>query len=258
MKELIGERNMMNRTNDHKKIVTRRLRVRVKTEKTASNQEYTKQLSTRLINDPFHNKRMESDVLLAFLKQDERFRTRYRDGFYTYKSGYVQASHPEDRFKKVYLPPRRWHSLARKGSRFDSRTVSHMRTSLSNYSDHKYFLDFYAALAYFMKQKNVTQLMIAQEMNVSTTYISRIINKKETLTVNLVVCFCIILKLSPYYSRRLLSLAGFNIEENRKYSLYLLILNEHYNESLQYCDEIIDVLATDEEKREFKLVRQGR
>lgn len=207
-------------------------------------------------NDPFHCKEMSKQDLLELLHNNVEFREKYKSGYYSYLRGKVVVK-SKILWSRRYL---RYLKIHKRGAAYKMTDGQYkaFQEKLVDYSEHKYFDDFYSAVNYFMKQRNVTQLMIAQDMNVSTPYISRIMNQKETLTINLVVCFCIVLKLSPYYSRKLLSLAGFNIEDNKKYALYLLILNEHYNESLQYCDEIIDILAEAHEKQEFRLVREEK
>ena len=169
-------------------------------------------------NDPLHCKEMSKSDLLEMLQNNAEFREKYKSGYYSYIRGRVVIK-SKVLWSRRYL---RYLKVPKKGAVYKMTDDQYKayQEKLLGYSEHKYFDDFYSAVHYFMKQRNVTQLMISQDMNVSTTYISRIMNKKETLTVNLVVCFCIILKLSPYYSRKLLSLAGFNIEDNKKYSLY--------------------------------------
>ena len=203
-------------------------------------------------DDPHHGELLDRQQLLELLKNNQDFKGKYKSGYYSYKNGHLYVKnriHTEGKDLR-FLAGMSGHPL------LSAEELKDIKRDLVAYQSKKSFEDFYEAADYFMKDRKVTQLMMAQEMNVSAAYISRILNKKETLTINLIVCFSLILKLSPYYSKKLLSLAGFSIEDNPKYSLYLLLLNEHYNASLEYCDAIIDALSDDEERGEYRLIRR--
>lgn len=202
--------------------------------------------------DPYHGKLFDRDQLLELIKNDSDFKGKYLSGYYCYKGDKLFVKNKVRIIEGSFISAGTFPV----GPTLSAAAIQKLTKDYKTYHVKRSFNDFYEAVDYFMKDRKVTQLMIAQEMNVSAAYISRILNKRETLTVNLVVCFSLILKLSPYYSKKLLSLAGFTIEDNPKYSLYLLLLNEHYNASLEYCNAIVDALSSDNEKDEYRLIRK--
>jgi len=207
-------------------------------------------------DDPYQAKKASRSELIEFMRNDPEFKEKFKNGHYTYSQGRIFV-----KGKVIHTGPVVRYLREKTNIRFGLKMVNEeklneIKRDLANYKERITFNDFYEALDYYMDKRGTTQLMIAQEMNVSAPYINKLVNKKVTLTVNLVVCLCLILKLSPYYSRKLLSLAGFSIEDNPRYTLYLMLINEHWNASLEFCNELIEILCDEDEMDEYRLIRK--
>ena len=221
----------------------------------------------KVSDNPLHGTKCSRLEFLDLLSKDPVIKERYKSGHYIYykemicvRGAVILESDLEfDDVSGIYRwkdEPKKKGNLGYAYYKMPEEMIRELNLTKKTYKDHKQFEDFYDAIRYFIKLRNTNQTAIALELNVSPGYISNVMNRREALSVRLIVAMMIILHVSPYYSKKILSLAGFSVEESPKYLVYHILLNEHYTASLEYCDAVIDVLCTEEERKELKLIRK--
>lgn len=104
-------------------------------------------------------------------------------------------------------------------------------------------MSFAQLLKYYMKDRNTTQEKLAEEINVSTKTISRLVNDEHRPKLKTIVAICVALTLYPHESNKLIASAGYKwnlySQEDKAYHYIISCL---YKCSLDECNQLLERL----------------
>ena len=225
----------------------------------------------KYVEDKYADLVVGKDLLLELLSEDLELRGAYKYQFLIHKDQRIIMNFGQmweelvTQYHEKYLKGKGWqvdnnNKAHYSGDGFeyipfqDEDELEKIKNAYSEYLDDRNFQSFSEGLEFYLEQKNMTKFQLAMEMDVTPAYVTNIIKERERITPRLVVRIAIAMHLQPRFSKKLMRLAGYDISLNKEYLIYDLLLDHHYNESLEYCDAIIDVLADKDEKKKLKLI----
>lgn len=102
-------------------------------------------------------------------------------------------------------------------------------------------VQFSKTLVAHMKMKHCTVEKLAELSLIGPKTIQRMRNEEDyPITIEHVVSLCIGLQLYPMFSKDLIKKAGLGFKGTEKHITYELLINSCYNESIHYCNEILE------------------